>query len=63
MLAICHCPIMLKAIGFPIFRNHPHLSLLIARLQFHANPILTKWAFTFASRSATRSVMRGSGVS
>ena len=39
--------------NLPILRNHPHLGLLIPRLQFHENPIFFKWVVTLDSRSAT----------
>ena len=48
---------------FPILRNHSHLSLLVTWLQFHANPIFCKCAFTAFSSSATCWFCCGNGVS
>ena len=54
---------LLDSSNLPIFRDHPHLGLLIAGPQHHANPILSRCTFTACSRSATLRTCCGIGVS
>lgn len=61
-----------KRNSIPIFRNQSYLSLFVAKPSeglraglphFHANPIFSRCRFTFASSSAKRPIIFGSGVS
>src|SRR6266511_2684182 len=40
----------------PVLRNHPHLGLLVAGLQFHTAPIFLRCSSTRAARVFTPSV-------